>query len=366
LNCNKKKQKIINMKNIILEELNKAKLLMLYNTKVTLSENLINNKTFVSNGSLLTEQPVKTFLMSLFGTADDTLIASLKQSKNAKYLQGIKFLDDVAAQAGFRSGDEIATAMAKGTLKTSQIGPIAKALLKKGRITGPLRKSLTDKAANLSFKKFPNMSGQKIKNDLIKKGYDPTIADEIAVKIANKNLPKNIPVKPTDVDDALQNLTKPPVKSRSTWTALKQWGIGTGLSIGVIALLYSYFNDGDVEDVVDTEETTPSPQPAPQPRTSQYSACTEDMPIRYGCKNETIKKVQTCLGLVADGKFGPKTKQALINVGDTGDKIDGESFIKACAPGDAQPETTPETTPETKPIFEPDDTEELSATDILN
>ena len=55
---------------MILEELNKAKLLMKYNTKVTLSENLINNKTFVSNGSLLTEQPLKTFLMSLFGTAD--------------------------------------------------------------------------------------------------------------------------------------------------------------------------------------------------------------------------------------------------------------------------------------------------------
>jgi peptidoglycan hydrolase-like protein with peptidoglycan-binding domain len=344
------------MKNIILEELNKAKLLMLYNTKVTLSENLINNKTFVSNGSLLTEQPVKTFLMSLFGTADDALIASLKQSRNAKYLQGIKFLDDVAAQAGFRSGDEIATAMAKGTLKTSQIGPIAKALLKKGRITGPLRKSLTDKAANLSFKKFPNMSGQKIKNDLIRKGYDPTIADEIAVKIANKNLPKNIPVKPTDVDDALQNLTKPPVKSRSTWTALKQWGIGAGLSIGVIALLYSYFNDGDVEDVVDTEETTPSPQPAPQPRTSQYKSCPEVYPIKFRCKNETIAKVQECLGVTPDGKFGPKTQQALINKGYDGNSITTEITINVC--GQNNPNKPPVTTPPVKPeeIEAPDNT----------
>lgn len=341
------------MKNIILEELNKAKLLMTYNTKVTLSENLINNKTFVSNGSLLTEQPVKTFLMSLFGTADEALIASLKQSRNAKYLQGIKFLDDVAVQAGFRSGDEIATAMAKGTLKAKQIGPIAKELLKKGTITGPLRKALTDKAANLSFKNFPNMSGQKIKNGLIKKGYDPTIADEIAVKISNKNLPKNIPIKPTDVDDAITNIAKPPVKSRGTWTALKQWGIGAGLTIGTIALLYSYFND-DVEDVVDTEETTPSPQPTP--RRSQYKSCPEVYPIKFGCKNETIAKVQECLGVTPDGKFGPKTQQALINKGYDGNSITTEITINVC--GQNNPDKPPVTTPPVKPeeIEAPDNT----------
>ena len=31
----------------------------------------------------------------------------------------------------------------------------------------------------------------------------------------------------------------------------------------------------------------------------------------YGCKSEAIRKVQGCLGLVADGKFGPKTRDAL-------------------------------------------------------
>jgi predicted GIY-YIG superfamily endonuclease len=155
------------------------------------------------------------------------------------------------------------------------------------------------------------MSGKNVKADLKGKGYDPAIADEIAMKVANKNVPKNVPVKPTDIDDAIANIPKPPVKSRSTWTALKQWGIGASLSIGAIALLYYYFNDGDVEDVVDTEETTPSPQPAPQPRTSQYSACTEDMPIRYGCKNETIKKVQTCLNLGVSGNFDEFLKSEL-------------------------------------------------------
>jgi hypothetical protein len=298
------------MKNIILEELNKAKLLMKYNTKVTLSENLINNKTFVSNGSLLTEQPVKTLLKALFGTADELAIASLKKAGNAKYLSSVKFLDDVAAQVGFKNGDEIAKAMANGTLKAAQIGPLAKALLKQGKVTGSLRTVLTDKAAKISLKKFPNMSGKNVKSDLIKKGYDPAIADEIAMKVANKNVPKNVPVKPTDIDDAIANIPKTPVKDQSTFTALKRWGLGAGLTLGTIALLYAYFNDNAVEDIVDTEENQETPPPPPPPPvTNRYRNCTGT--YTKGCKSEAIKPVQTCLGLVPDGKFWVKTQAAL-------------------------------------------------------
>ena len=313
------------MKNIILEELNKAKLLMKYNTKVTLSENLINNKTFVSNGSLLTEQPLKAWLKAMFGTADEMAIASLKKAGNAKYLASVKILDDIAAQTGLKnakgvamSGDEIATAMANGSLKAAQLGPIAKALLKQGKVTGPLRKVLTDKAANISFKKFPNMSGQKIKKDLLQKQYDPAIADEIAIKIANKNLPKNIPVKPTDIDDVIANIPKTPVKERTTWQALKQWGIRGGLTIGTIALLYAYFNDEPIKNVVDTEEKEETPPPVPPvppvPGTNRYRTdCTGT--YTQGCKSEAIKPVQTCLGLVPDGKFWVKTQAALVAKG---------------------------------------------------
>lgn len=35
----------------------------------------------------------------------------------------------------------------------------------------------------------------------------------------------------------------------------------------------------------------------------------------YGCKANAIKEVQACLGLVADGKFGPKTRAALKSKG---------------------------------------------------
>jgi hypothetical protein len=103
-------------------------------------------------------------------------------------------------------------------------------------------------------------------------------------------------------------------------------------------------------------------QRRPKRTSSSFRVCSEEMPIAYGCQNNTIKRIQVCLGLTDDGKFGPKTRQALINVGDTGNKIDGESFIKACKPNSPKEETPKKETPK----FEPDDSEESSATDILN
>jgi len=55
----------------------------------------------------------------------------------------------------------------------------------------------------------------------------------------------------------------------------------------------------------------------------------------FGCKSEAIRKVQGCLGLVADGKFGPKTQAALTAKGFTSftdadvDKICGKTQDQA-------------------------------------
>ena len=53
-----------------------------------------------------------------------------------------------------------------------------------------------------------------------------------------------------------------------------------------------------------------------------YKACTGT--YTQGCKSEAIKKVQGCLGLVADGKFGPKTQKALTAKGFTGGFTDAD------------------------------------------
>jgi hypothetical protein len=42
----------------------------------------------------------------------------------------------------------------------------------------------------------------------------------------------------------------------------------------------------------------------------KYNPCSGT--YKYGCKSDTIAKVQGCLGLVTDGKFGPKTQSALL------------------------------------------------------
>lgn len=65
---------------------------------------------------------------------------------------------------------------------------------------------------------------------------------------------------------------------------------------------------------------------------SKYKTCSEQLPIKFGCKNETIKYIQgpECLGITADGKFGPNTKQALIDKGENGDQIDSGTMIAVC------------------------------------
>lgn len=48
-------------------------------------------------------------------------------------------------------------------------------------------------------------------------------------------------------------------------------------------------------------------------KTGGYRDCQSE--YTYGCKSPVIAKVQSCLGLTADGKFGPKTQKALIGKG---------------------------------------------------
>jgi hypothetical protein len=253
------------MKNIILEELNKTKLLINYNTKTTLSENLIKNKTFISNNSLITEQTIKTLLKSLFGTSDELAIASFKQAGNAKYLQAVKFLDDAAiySQAGFNNVDDLVSAMAKGTLSKSQIGGVAKGLLKKGQVTGNLRTTLTNKAADITIKdtRYANQSGTQIKNTLTKKGYDPAIADEIALKVAAKR--SKLPVDPNIIDDVTKNITKVPINFRTVWQSLKRWGLGIGLSLAAIATIWYFYNRDSIPEEIENEEEDKKPGKCP-------------------------------------------------------------------------------------------------------
>lgn len=75
-----------------------------------------------------------------------------------------------------------------------------------------------------------------------------------------------------------------------------------------------------------TSSVTDTGTPAPgQTGSGGYKPCTE-FPFSYGCANQAIGEIQKCLGLVADGKFGNKTSQALISKGFDGKTITKEIY----------------------------------------
>jgi len=173
------------MKDIILEEINRNKLLMNYNSENTLSENIS-----LVEGVLLVEQGRNALLKSILGVADETAALALKRVKNAKYIAGVNLFDDIAihGKTGLKSGDEVMTALIKNTLTKSQLSELTKGLMKTGKATGSLRTQLTNRAADLAVKdvRYANMAEKELSKTLVKKGYDPAIADEIAAKFANK------------------------------------------------------------------------------------------------------------------------------------------------------------------------------------
>lgn len=355
------------MKNIILEEINRTKLLMNYNTKNTLNENLKSNDVFNFNKKVINEQGAKAILNGLFGVSDDAALQALKQTGNAKYLNAVKFLDDpvILANTGFQNVDDLVSAMAKGTLKPVQAGGVAKGLLKKGTISGKIRTTLTNKAADTGIKKlgYGGMTGKQIKKDLIQKGYNPAIADEIALRATSKT--SKIPVTPKDIDDAIVNLPKvPETIKKSPWRNWKNWAIGGAISVGAAALLYSMFNDDNSPIELENTDQTPPPAPTPNPtiikipdelgdeegvkkfqdwldnNVEGWAKGYKDGKLNQGTKNPGFKSG-------GYGKFGPRTKAAW-------DK-NKDQYLNSL---ETPIETTPTTDPDSEDIEKKDPTQQ--------
>lgn len=83
---------------------------------------------------------------------------------------------------------------------------------------------------------------------------------------------------------------------------------------------------------------------------SEFREC--DFPLVVGCKGENVRKVQECLGIGADGKFGRGTKKALQNngYGDDVSKEDYDTIISKCGGTTPSPTPTPyQVNPTTEP-----------------
>ena len=79
----------------------------------------------------------------------------------------------------------------------------------------------------------------------------------------------------------------------------------------LVSLYKQWLTDIKLKTPTPTPTPTPSPTPSPTPlpKKSKYRVCVGT--YTKGCKSPIIAKVQGCLGLVPDGKFGRNTDAAL-------------------------------------------------------
>lgn len=70
---------------------------------------------------------------------------------------------------------------------------------------------------------------------------------------------------------------------------------------------------------------------------STYTKCDETLPIKQGCNNETIRRVQSCLKMpkrFQTGNFGKTTQEYLESRGQNGTLITTETIINVCGNND--------------------------------
>ena len=86
---------------------------------------------------------------------------------------------------------------------------------------------------------------------------------------------------------------------------------------------------------------TPSPKPDQKPSKTKYRPCSGT--YRIYCYSESIKKLQGCLGLVQDGKWGPRTEAAVLDR--TKKNVLTDNEINQICGGVTPPQPTPQPTP---------------------
>ena len=117
--------------------------------------------------------------------------------------------------------------------------------------------------------------------------------------------------------------------------------------------------EGEVWDDKQQKCVVVSPTPVPtedddkkkeEKKKTEWREC--EFPLVVGCKGENVRKVQECLGIDADGKFGRGTKKAL-NSNGYGDDVSKEDYDKIIAKcGGSTPSPTP-TPYQVNPSIEP-------------
>ena len=298
------------MRNLLSEEIERYQRLSFYNPQLTLTENIDIISEAGFNPATTTREVEIAAGRDLQSLIKQYKIGGMSVSEVTRLLEKDAKSFEKELQKAFAK--DIAEGFPKG-----QLGPTAKNLSKVDMFR---RLSVESKSQGRAL--TPAEIETLIKD----------VASENKIKAANFK-PKTPPIKETEPtpkeDDAWKKITDPN-KNKWNWKKMLKWGAIAGVSTG--ALYYIYKKTHGEEPPV---PVPPVPVP-PVPNPSQYRSCPNTFPIAQFCKNETIKKVQGCLGVTADGMFGPKTKTALEGKGLNGTSITQDTVNKACNTNTAQ------------------------------
>lgn len=311
-----------NMNNLLNEELAKFKKLSNYNTKMTLTENEsellkeygLSPQASVKSVETAIGKNLENFMRELkLSTKSAVEVATLLEKSPKEFeKQFIKSIEN-----------DIKTGFPKGTM-----GPAAKEMSK----------------IDVMRKLAAESGGRKLKPEEINTIIDnAAAANKLKVSQYVPKTPRTPRPKPNAEEIKIIDNTvkKYPTIKNWPWARLSKWGVGAGLTMAVLYGIYKLTHD-------DEPPLPPSPAPSPAPVKARYKNCPSPGPYTQGCKSESIKPVQTCLGLVPDGKFWVKTQAALVAKGFSNGFTDAD-VSKICG-GTTPPAPAPAPAPEERPI----------------
>ena len=308
------------MNNLLNEELAKFKKLSNYNTKMTLTENESELLKEYGLSPAATAREVE----SAIGKNLENFMRELKLStKSVSEVTALLEKDAKSFQKEFTKAMEkdIKNNFPKGTM-----GPAAKEMSK----------------IDVMRKLAAESGGRKLKPEEINKIIDEAAAaNKLKVSQYVPRTPR-IPRPNAEEIKIIDNTVKKyPTIKNWPWARLLKWGVGAGLTMAVLYGIYKLMHD-------DEPPLPPGPSLAPvkAPVKVRYRNCPSPGPYTQGCKSESIKPVQTCLGLVPDGKFWVKTQAALVAKGFSNGFTDAD-VSKICG-GTTPPAPAP--APEERPI----------------
>jgi hypothetical protein len=267
------------------EELKRALLMMKYDNRKTLSENVselikeTNNKeTYGAGSRVVVDFNANTLILNDYlemERADGTFNSELKLNVGTKFVKG--------------SSDSLISKGVSYQLVDDMTGQVLE------NLTGDVNYYCNRKTFEIYTTSY------SINNKIVKIEY---FGEDFPYGVQNA------------FDDLCQNIKQENNKQENIkqYTEVEQGAIACGYVTPDGGPDVVAYEKGDGKEdfkcpKVGAKGCKYCPKKQGESKTGTYRDCTGT--YTQGCKSEVIRKVQGCLGLAADGKFGPKTQAAL-------------------------------------------------------